>query len=381
MNTKAPFHFVDALNEVLTEQLQIPMWGYPPPFPWEAASEAISKTLGAATLNMGDADWKEGTLLSGLGQDVQTIAVELAPLSAPLFLACPASDVKKLTRLLMKEDGPGLDDPDIAKAFFQFSFINLLADLSDIRPLGDLNPQLADHPFECHKAYAIDLAIEGEQTCWVRILCPEPFYAQFQSHFAQNKPSLIDHPKASDIDIPLSIEVGSTQLSASKWSEVELGDFVILDHCSYQINATKGSMLLTSASKPLFQLRSKEGEIKILDFAYIFEETPMEETPEEAPPEEETPTSEDMSEESPPPTHTEHQDLISADNVPLQITVEVGRLRMPLSKVLALQPGNVLDLKMRPEEGVTLSISGKPVAKGELIQVGDVLGVKITDKG
>ncbi len=88
-----------------------------------------------------------------------------------------------------------------------------------------------------------------------------------------------------------------------------------------------------------------------------------------------------VDEEAPPPTHTEHQDLISADDVPLHITVEVGKMHMPLAKVLALKPGNTLELGRRPEEGVQLCVSGQVIAKGELIQIGDVLGVKITDIG
>ena len=134
-------------------------------------------------------------------------------------------------------------------------------------------------------------------------------------------------------------------------------------------------MRLSCGTKPRFRLRIKEGEGKIRDYAYSFEEMNMDE-------EEEFIENEmDAEEQAPPATHTEHQDLISADNVPLQITVEVCRMHMPLSKVLTLKPGNILELSQRPEEGVTLCVSGKAIAKGELIQVGDVLGVKITDVG
>jgi flagellar motor switch protein FliN/FliY len=47
--------------------------------------------------------------------------------------------------------------------------------------------------------------------------------------------------------------------------------------------------------------------------------------------------------------------------------------------LLHLKPGNVLELSVRPEQGVDLSIGGKKVAKAELVKLGDVLGVKILE--
>lgn len=384
MNTKP--HFIHTLEEVLREQLQIPMWGHPPAFPFDGVSKVLSKTLGAdVKLNVGAREWKErDTLLAGLGKDVQTLSLELGPLTAPVFIAMPSADVRKLTQVLLQEDGEGLDDPDISAAYFDYALIQLLSELGPVHPFGNLNPMLASHAFDAQKAYCIDIALEHpEKTLWMRVICPEKFHTQFQTHF-KGYPLDLKNLAASEATlIPLSIDIGSVELSASKWGEVQTGDFVILDRCTYSVRDKKGSLIMSSASKPLFQLRSKEGQVKILDYAYIFEEKTMEEE-ETTVPETELPHEEDAfheTEEELPPTHTEHQDLIAPDNVPLQITVEVGRLQMPLSKVLALAPGNVLDLKMRVEEGVTLCVSGKPIAKGELIQVGDVLGVKILDKG
>ena len=57
--------------------------------------------------------------------------------------------------------------------------------------------------------------------------------------------------------------------------------------------------------------------------------------------------------------------------------MEIGRLKINLDKLLHLKPGNVLELSVRPEQGVDLSIGGKKMAKAELIKLGDVLGVKI----
>ncbi len=78
---------------------------------------------------------------------------------------------------------------------------------------------------------------------------------------------------------------------------------------------------------------------------------------------------------------TVHEPVALTKHLPITLCVEVARLKMSLDKVLALQPGNILELHVLPEQGVTLTASGKAVARGELVQLGNVLGVKITELG
>ena len=370
--------WIKTFKLALEAQKLIPMWGTPPPFPWVSLGETMSSWLGdAVALKPGAADWREeAAVLSGLGDDPAVISLELTPLQKPLFVAMPKIDLSKLLSMLLKDDGPGLHDAAIQDAFFQFALLELLSKCGSVRPAGDLTPKLAEHRYEPCKAYTVDVALEcGNQTLWARLVCPVNFHAEFHKHFAAKPIDLRSHPMADSVNVPLALEIGSTTLTSAKWKAINVGDFLILDHCSYMPKEQKGSILMTLGARPVFQARLKDGETKILDYAHHFEEKVMEHNEEEPIIEEEENTSE------PPPTHTEHQDLIKADDVPMQITVEVGRMNMPLSDVLALQPGNVLDLAVRPEEGVTLTVGGKPIAKGELLAVGDVLGVKLSDVG
>lgn len=68
-------------------------------------------------------------------------------------------------------------------------------------------------------------------------------------------------------------------------------------------------------------------------------------------------------------------------DIPLHIAVEVGRFNMTVEKMLELQPGNLLNLHIRPEDGVDLVVNGKRVGKGELLKFGDTLGIRITEVG
>ena len=72
---------------------------------------------------------------------------------------------------------------------------------------------------------------------------------------------------------------------------------------------------------------------------------------------------------------------ITPKDIYIVLTVEVGRLRMTAQHLMELRAGNLLDLDIVIENGVDLAINGKRVGKGELIRVGNKLGVKILEVG
>ena len=78
-------------------------------------------------------------------------------------------------------------------------------------------------------------------------------------------------------------------------------------------------------------------------------------------------------------TEEEKLSAISPEEIPLSITVEVGRLKMSLQTLMDLKPGNLIELDVLPESGIDLVVNGSRVAKGELLQVGDNLGIRILE--
>lgn len=79
----------------------------------------------------------------------------------------------------------------------------------------------------------------------------------------------------------------------------------------------------------------------------------------------------------------EKKDQLSASpkDIPLYIAVEVGRFQMTIEKMMELQPGNMLNLNIRPEDGVDLVVNGRRIGRGELLKFGETLGVRITEIG
>lgn len=76
----------------------------------------------------------------------------------------------------------------------------------------------------------------------------------------------------------------------------------------------------------------------------------------------------------------EPTDISSPEDIPLSISVEVGSFQMSIKKLMELAPGNLLELGVRPENGVDLVFNGKCIARGELLRIGDTLGVRILEK-
>ena len=70
---------------------------------------------------------------------------------------------------------------------------------------------------------------------------------------------------------------------------------------------------------------------------------------------------------------------VNVNEIPLNIVIEVGRVKTSVEKLMELQPGNMLELDLRPENGVDLVVNGRRIAKGELLRIGDTLGVRVLD--
>lgn len=65
------------------------------------------------------------------------------------------------------------------------------------------------------------------------------------------------------------------------------------------------------------------------------------------------------------------------NDIPLQIAVELGRVSTTAEEVVALKVGHVFDLNRVAGEPLDLSVNGKVVARGELVEIDGNLGVRI----
>jgi len=66
-------------------------------------------------------------------------------------------------------------------------------------------------------------------------------------------------------------------------------------------------------------------------------------------------------------------------DVPLDLSVELGRARMSIQDLLNLSPGSVIELDKVAGEPLDFMVNGRLVARGEAVVVNDKFGVRITD--
>jgi len=81
--------------------------------------------------------------------------------------------------------------------------------------------------------------------------------------------------------------------------------------------------------------------------------------------------------QSAPAREANHLDLLM--DVPLEVTVELGRTRRQVREVLELGPGSVVELDKLAGEPVDIHINGRLIARGEVVVVEENFGVRITD--
>jgi flagellar motor switch protein FliN/FliY len=66
-------------------------------------------------------------------------------------------------------------------------------------------------------------------------------------------------------------------------------------------------------------------------------------------------------------------------DVPLSVTVELGRVRMPVRQLLSLGAGSVIELSKLAGEPLDVLINGKTVARGEAVMVNERFGVRLIE--
>ncbi|MFT3838908.1 MAG: flagellar motor switch protein FliN [Myxococcaceae bacterium] len=66
-------------------------------------------------------------------------------------------------------------------------------------------------------------------------------------------------------------------------------------------------------------------------------------------------------------------------DVPLDVTVELGRTRMTIQDLLALGPGSTIELDKVAGEPLDIVVNDRLVARGEAVVINEKFGIRITD--
>jgi flagellar motor switch protein FliN len=66
-------------------------------------------------------------------------------------------------------------------------------------------------------------------------------------------------------------------------------------------------------------------------------------------------------------------------DIPLEISVELGRTKIPISDLLQLGQGSVIELAKMTGEPLEILVNQRLVARGEVVVINDKFGVRLTD--
>ncbi len=80
-----------------------------------------------------------------------------------------------------------------------------------------------------------------------------------------------------------------------------------------------------------------------------------------------------------PETEKQDRNLQLILDIPLRVTVELGRTKMAVSELLNLGQGSVIELSKLAGEPMEVLVNDKLIARGEAVVVNEKFGVRLTD--
>lgn len=280
----------------------------------------------------------------------------------------------------------------------------------------------------------------GNDTFLARLIMPESFRKSWQSINMNPKSGLPTINRLAETAVTLHIEAGRTVINLQELLQIKPGDFLFLDHPFYNQDAETSRLMLSLDSKPIFRTRLIDKQLTILEIPLhdeVYDSMVDKVNPSFAPsnfnspesvpnnraqePEDEdiheedehSETDDHLEEENPfedEDDEEEDQDIekikaeaakvnltpvtkqekvqkagpsapLTPNDIPLMLVIEAGQIKISAQKLLELTPGNVIDLEISPEDGVDLVVNGRIIGKGELLKIGETIGVRIVQIG
>jgi len=367
-----PLAWVRRIASELPELASIPLFGNSPPFDWNRLSSSIGKRLDISQLAFHPREqvWREEAEIGkNLGPNLLTIPLAISPLGTAFWIMS-REDMIKLTSWMMKSASKGrpLSSEILQEGFYRYLILEALDVIQEIGPLKDLTLQLSEEGEGLlGKAFCIDVEIHLEQkSCWGRLAIPVELRSAWVQHFSHMQSEYIPAEIARQTQLVMGVKVGSVLLRQGEWEEIREGDFLLLDQGSYDAHKGTGMATLMLQSTPIFNAKIKHNKIELVDYAFYYEDT-MEQR--------------DQKQERGAKLSPAEEEAVTLKELTLPVTVEIARLKITLDQLMHLTPGNMLELPIHPDQGVSLTINGQKVGRAELVYLGEQLGLRILEIG
>lgn len=372
----APLSWIHTVSQAAIDTVRIPLSGFIPAFPWEEFHTRLIEALEYTPLNVElvrAITLSPDDLFTGLGSKPIVLSLDVVPLNGQCTFLMAKEEIDALCTTILTSSYKGFFSPLLQEGFYHYLCMQVVNILNEMQCFPNLTIQLSKaSSLAREEALCLDLNITtGKRTFTARLILPASFHEALKTHFAKKEYSDLKNALLKTTPLTAQISLGETTLPLKLYKNLSTGDVVLLNRCLFDPTTKKGTAHLLLQDKPILRLRIKDNHLKILNYAISEDLTSM--TPEEDEFADIEPQiqQEDLHEEG----------MISTEQIPITLVVEAGRIQLTLDELLNLSPGNTLDLSIRPEQGVYLTVQGKRIAKGELIKIGDALGVRILSLG
>ena len=184
----------------------------------------------------------------------------------------------------------------------------------------------------------------------------------------------------------LRAEIGLVEISSADLAQLRERDVIIVEQLSMRPDTAEGGTAvlrvgLGRGGHAEAQVAIDEGRFKATVTGFVLNDGP----PGPAPMAEDQastlePTDSDGLKEGKPvmdETLKSQEGAELLNDIPLQVSVELARVPISAEEVLSLKVGQVIDLNRVPGEPIDLSVNGKVVARGELVEIEGNLGVRV----
>lgn len=403
----SPSSWLPLISQALLEADEIPLVTIPASLSKENLEKTLQPLLQTKELEIEFSDfrWQEGEhLLSGIGKNPKALNIAVTPLEGLIYFVASEEDLQRLVNIALNYEGASIPN-EIEEAFYDFFVAKVIHDFESLGVFKDLSLRILkerNHPKELALCSNVTLHTEkGNIT--LRLFLSKDFRKSWQKHQGLLKQRISHIPP--HIPLSLSACIGKIHLSLQEWKEIKKGDFIIVSPLGYDLENKKGTLFLSYKNTVLFHGGLNVDKIKITDNSPQPGEVP---SMTKEPKENEEPDSsffegvdeefflEDeelakvLKEELSPEAQksgevaavsekkpASRKKALAAADIPLSVKVEIASVNLTAKELLDLQPGNELSLGKEIDNSVNLLVGGRCIAKGELMRIGDVLGVRI----
>ena len=339
------------------------------------------------SLKMQKAIWRtQDKIKEGFSDDMLVQALVMTPVEGNLFWMMDKKDISKLvSHMLIEPPIEDLSSEPLQEGFYRYLCLLAIDHIQSMGEMSSFSLKFAENGSLEETGYlCLDVEIKlNKSSIWGRLAISPTFRSSF-SQKLKDHPSLYENEWKMSVDLPLKIEGGKTYMSFDQLKEIHKGDFVLFDRAGYDPKTQKGIVTIVLGNTPLLHAKIKSEKIKILDYAFYYEDKTMAKEEEEAKEEEkifEEEPIKDIEEETPPiekGISTEEKTSAIKDTE-ICLTAEIGKFSMTIENLIKLQPGNFLELSVSPEDSINLTVNGKIIGKGEIVHLGEALGVRILE--